>query len=376
MKVAGIIVAAGSGRRMGMKDSKTLLSIGGVPAVRRGALALLTQCEQLVAVIRPEEKPLFETALQGLPVQYALGGATRRQSVENGLNLLPGDCDLVLVHDGARPLVSPRLVKDVVEAAKEHGAAVPALKITDTVKKGEAGFILGTVDRERLYTVQTPQGFSVALLRKAYQEAQDDTTDDAGLVERMGTRVALVPGEMDNLKLTEPEDIRRAHRMLPTVPHVGIGYDVHALVEGRKLILCGVDIPYEKGLKGHSDADVALHALMDALLGACALGDIGQHFPDTREEFKGASSLRLLGEVKEILAEARFIPYNVDITIVAQKPKLAGYIPLMRQHTADMLALPLERVSVKATTTEHLGFEGRGEGISAQAVVSVIKTME
>lgn len=376
MKVFGLIVAAGSGQRMGTKDSKTLLSVGGVPAVRRGAKALLTQCEQLVVVIRPEEKPLFKEALKGLPVRFADGGATRRQSVENGLHLLPEDCDIVLVHDGARPLVSPALVKDIALAAAKHGAAVPALKVTDTVKKGRDGFISGTVDREHLYTVQTPQGFQVSLLQKAYQVAQDDTTDDAGLVERLGVKVALVPGETDNIKLTQPQDIRRAHRMLLGATHVGIGYDVHALKEGRKLILCGVEIPYEKGLLGHSDADVALHALMDALLGACALGDIGQHFPDTREEYRGVSSLRLLGKVKEILAEASFIPYNVDITIAAQKPKLAGYIPLMRQQTADMLSLPLEQVSVKATTTEHLGFVGRGEGISAQAVVSVIKTME
>lgn len=371
MRVWGIIVAAGSGQRMGAKDSKTLLRVGGMPAVRRAAQTLLTSCERLAVVIRPQEQPLFEQALEGLPVLFAPGGDTRRQSVENGLALLPEDCDIVLVHDGARPLLTQRLVEDIVLSADLHGAAVPAVKVTDTVKKGLDGFITGTVDREQLYTVQTPQGFQTALLRRAYQQAPEDATDDAALVEKLGVQVALVPGGRDNIKLTEPEDVRRAEHMLEGFPRAGIGYDVHALTQGRKLILGGVDVPYEKGLLGHSDADVALHALMDALLGACALGDIGQHFPDTQQAYKDVSSLHLLGKVKEILADACFIPYNVDITIVAQKPKLAGYLPQMRQNIADALDLPPGRVSVKATTTEHLGFEGRGEGISAQAVVMV-----
>ena len=277
MRVWGIIVAAGSGQRMGAKDSKTLLRVGGMPAVRRAAQTLLTSCERLAVVIRPQEQPLFEQALEGLPVLFAPGGDTRRQSVENGLALLPEDCDIVLVHDGARPLLTQRLVEDIVLSADLHGAAVPAVKVTDTVKKGLDGFITGTVDREQLYTVQTPQGFQTALLRRAYQQAPEDATDDAALVEKLGVQVALVPGGRDNIKLTEPEDVRRAEHMLEGFPRAGIGYDVHALTQGRKLILGGVEVPYEKGLLGHSDADVALHALMDALLGACALGDIGQH---------------------------------------------------------------------------------------------------
>ncbi len=373
MKVWGIIVAAGAGTRMGLKGSKTLLSLNGKPAIRRAAEALMAVCDALIAVVRKDEQPLFEQALEGLPVVFAEGGRERRDSVENGLKLVNDDCDIVLVHDGARPFVEKDLLCRVVDAAARYGAAIPALPMQDTVKRGDGdGFIMETVPRDNLYTVQTPQGFQRKLLAEAYRKCPEAVTDDAALMEKMGCPVQMVMGDKRNIKLTTPEDVSMAEAFLNPLPRIGIGYDVHKLVEGRRLILCGEDIPCEKGLLGHSDADVALHALMDALLGACALGDIGRHFPDTDEAYKGASSVALLKRVCAILAEHGFAPYNVDITMAAQQPKLMPYIPSMCARVAEALGLPVGSVSVKATTTEHLGFEGRGEGISATAVASVI----
>jgi len=369
-----IIVAAGGGTRMGVAQSKTLVTLLGVPVIRRACESFRKVCEGIIVVIRPQEKSLFEDALRGLDVLFASGGETRRQSVENGLRILPDACQWVLIHDGARPLVSEELVTRVLEKTKSIGAAVPALRVFDTLKHvDESGRILKTVDRQGLCSVQTPQGFRQDALKEAYRLSGDATTDDAALMERAGFLVAITEGDSHNIKLTTVEDIILAEKLLAQrLPRIGFGFDVHRLVEGRRLILCGVDIPHEKGLLGHSDADVALHALMDALLGACAMGDLGRHFPDTSKEFEGASSLALLKRVKELLASQGFIPYNVDITIVAQQPKLAAHIPDMRQTVACTLGINLSCVSVKATTTERLGFEGRGEGISASVAVSIV----
>lgn len=373
MNVTGIIVAAGAGTRMGLLKSKTLLPLQGKPSVRWAAEGLMKVCQELIVVVRKEEQPAFEEALKGLPVLFCEGGKERRDSVEKGLALVKDDCDIVLVHDGARPVASEEMVRRVARAAEQYGAAIPALPVQDTVKRADQdGVIETTVPRDHLYTVQTPQGFQSALLKEAYKHCTDAMTDDAALIEKMGRRVHLVMGDKRNIKLTTPEDVVMAEAFLAPLQRVGFGYDVHRLVEGRKLILCGQEIPFEKGLLGHSDADVALHALMDALLGACALGDIGQHFPDTMEAFKGASSVLLLEKVRDVLAEHGFAPYNVDITIAAQRPKLMPHIPAMRIKIAQALQLTVNNVSVKATTTEQLGFEGRGEGISATAVATVI----
>ncbi len=375
MSTWAIIVAAGSGTRMGAAQSKTLVPLLGVPAIRRACEPFSAVCEGIILVIRPQEQPLFEEALRGMNVTFAPGGETRRQSVENGMRLLPETCRWVLIHDGARPLVTETLVKRVLEKAQASGAAVPALCVFDTVKQAdETGRILKTVDRQRLFTVQTPQGFSKDALTEAYLLSFGAATDDAAVMEQAGFPVLIAQGDPRNIKLTTAEDITMAEKLLAQgFPRIGFGFDVHRLVEERRLILCGVDIPYEKGLLGHSDADVALHALMDALLGACALGDLGAHFPDTSQEYLGVSSLLLLKRVNELLASRGFIPYNADITIVAQQPKLAAHIMAMRQSVASALGIDISFVSVKATTTERLGFEGRGEGISASAAVLVIQ---
>lgn len=379
MSCYAIIAAGGSGSRMGGAVVKTLLPLCGRSVIGRSAAAFQGLCDGIIIAARQEDIPAFRQALseEGItPYAFAPAGSDRSGSVKNALAALPDGCDLVLVHDGARPLVSRALIGRVIESARLHGSGVPALPLSDTVKMVDAeGRAVSTPDRAYLRSVQTPQGFHRELLERAYREQKGEATDDASLVEQLGIPVHLVEGEPANIKLTYAGDLEKAEAMLmqEKIMRVGTGYDVHKLVEGRRLILCGVDIPYEKGLLGHSDADVACHALTDALLGACAMGDIGRHFPDSDERYRGADSVELLKEAARRMARHGFAPINCDITIAAQRPKLSPYIPLMREKIAAALGLEMDCVSVKATTTEGLGFEGRGEGISAQAVASVIK---
>ena len=274
----------------------------------------------------------------------------------------------VLVHDAARPFVTEDVVQEVIRGAFDRGAAVPCVAVKDSLRENE-GERSRCVDRSRFFAVQTPQGFRKELLDEAYEKACKDGfsgTDDASLVERLGYNVEIVDGDYDNIKITTKED-------LPMENRIGTGFDVHRLVEGRKLILGGVEIPYEKGLDGHSDADVLIHALMDALLGAAAMGDIGRHFPDTDDAYKGISSMKLLDRVNNILAENMYSIGNADITVIAQKPKLSPYIEKMRENVADVLGIGKDLINIKATTTEKLGFTGRGEGIAAEAVCSIYR---
>ena len=274
----------------------------------------------------------------------------------------------MLVHDAARPFVTEDVVQEVIRGAFDRGAAVPCVAVKDSLRENE-GERSRCVDRSRFFAVQTPQGFRKELLDEAYEKACKDGfsgTDDASLVERLGYNVEIVDGDYDNIKITTKED-------LPMENRIGTGFDVHRLVEGRKLILGGVEIPYEKGLDGHSDADVLIHALMDALLGAAAMGDIGRHFPDTDDAYKGISSMKLLDRVNNILAENMYSIGNADITVIAQKPKLSPYIEKMRENVADVLGIGKDLINIKATTTEKLGFTGRGEGIAAEAVCSIYR---
>lgn len=380
-----IILAGGSGSRMGAGRNKVLLSIEGETVLCRSVRAFLPRMEQLVLVVRPEDETAIHQALaaSGLadaPIRFALGGADRQASVWSGLCALPAECDHVLIHDGARCLVDEGTIRRVMAAVEASGTGVAAVPVTDTIKQADAAErSLVTLKRDALRAVQTPQGFDTVLIRKAHQAAQADGfrgTDDASLLEHLGMSVQLVPGSRSNIKLTTPEDLTMAEAFLhseaqPPALRVGQGYDVHRLVADRPLVLCGVEVPHSLGLLGHSDADVALHALMDAMLGAMALGDIGQHFPDSDQRYSGISSMTLLCQVVAMLEKHGARLVNVDVTIVAQRPKLASYIPAMRANVADALSLPLERVSIKATTTERLGFEGHEEGISAQAVCLV-----
>ena len=375
-----IILAGGSGRRMGAGCNKVLLSLGGEPVILRSICAFEGLVDGIVLVSRSEDIPAMREMLakSGLTAAVVPGGATRQESVWNGLCALPEGVEHVLIHDGARCLVDADTIRRCKTSVEVHGTGVAAIPVVDTIKQLDAdGIVAATPDRSTLMAVQTPQGFRLPIIMKAHEDAQQAGfigTDDASLVERIGQPVRLTQGNRRNIKLTTPEDINMAEAYLngglPDL-RVGHGYDVHRLVEGRELILCGVTVPHTLGLLGHSDADVALHALMDAMLGAMALGDIGKHFPDTDERYRGISSMKLLTHVVALLAEHGARVTNCDVTIVAQKPKLLPYIPQMRQNVADALSLPLDRVNVKATTTEHLAFEGREEGISAQAVCMV-----
>ncbi len=375
-----IILAGGSGSRMGAGCNKVLLNIGGETVIRRAVKAFQGHVSGAVLVSREADQEAIRQTLQGIemPVRIVCGGDTRQASVWNGLCALPADCTHVLIHDGARCLVDADTIRRSMASAEACGTGVAAVPAVDTIKQVDAREdVLSTPDRSQLRIVQTPQAFRADLIRQAHLFAQAEGflgTDDASLVEHMGQSVRLTLGDRRNIKLTTPEDMKMAEafldRLLPLV-RIGQGYDVHRLVEGRDLILCGVKVPHTLGLLGHSDADVALHALMDAMLGAMALGDIGKHFPDTDEKYRGISSMVLLQHVAALLAEHGARVTNCDVTIIAQKPKLLPFIPPMRQNIADALRLPLDRVNVKATTTERLSFEGREEGISAQAVCMV-----
>ena len=375
-----IVLAGGSGSRMGAQRNKVLLKLAGKPVIVRAVDAFTNLVDGVILISREEDIPDMRAAMAAanLPVTIVAGGDSRQASVWNGLCALPESCTHVLIHDGARCLVDEGTIRRCMASVENHGTGVAAIPAIDTIKQVDADEIVtATPDRSQLRAVQTPQGFTVELIRRAHMSAQQAGflgTDDASLVERLGHPVRLTEGNRRNIKLTTPEDMIMAEaflgRSFPAL-RVGQGYAVHRLVEGRDLILCGVNIPHTLGLLGHSDADVAVHALMDAMLGAMALGDIGKHFPDTDERYRGISSMKLLEHVVALLKERHARVTNCDVTIVAQKPKLLPHIPQMQANIASALELPLDRVNIKATTTERLAFEGREEGISAQAICMV-----
>lgn len=389
-KVIAIIAAAGRGTRLGSRLPKQFLKTDGETILEKSVKAFQEnpRTDEIIIVTDAEFLELTETLCRPFSKVAAIvpGGRERQDSVRAGLEcaggfLSGGDEDaVVLIHDAARPFVSRRVIDAVTEAAVQNGAAIPAIPMKDTVRQvmlpkgcgdireafSENPDLTNSVTLQRgcLCSVQTPQGFSAEILRRAYKKAYEDGfsgTDDASIVERLGISITIVEGDYANYKITTKEDLKTEMR-------IGSGYDVHRLVEGRPLFLCGTEIPHDRGLLGHSDADVALHALMDALLGAAALGDIGKHFPDTDERYKGISSLHLLEEVREMLEKESFFLGNADITIIAQKPKIASYIPQMRRVVAETLKVEENKINIKGTTTEKLGFVGREEGIAAEAV--------
>ena len=384
MKTFVIILAAGKGERMNAGKNKVLLPVCGKTVIRRSIEAFSSFADEMIIVSRDDERSLImhETENAGLsfPVRFVSGGETRQQSVLNALLTLSWNHgDIVLIHDAARCLADHKLISRVIHSTVLYGSTVPGIPASSTYKICDQDrFVTNTPERSFLYEIQTPQGFPAETIIPASVRAAEDhviCTDDAGILEHYHFPVKIIDGDSSNIKLTEPDDLNRAKMILEggvsSSMRVGMGYDVHRLVAGRKLILCGVEIPFDLGLLGHSDADVALHALMDAMLGACALGDIGRHFPDTDEQFKDVSSMVLLRETIRILSSAGFEVHNADITIVAQKPKILPFISEMIRRVAAELSLPENHVNIKATTTETLGFEGRLEGISAYAVCTV-----
>ena len=374
MQVAALLVAAGSGTRFGAPTPKQFLPLAGKPVIRHAAEALLRHAGLLQPV--GEAGPIG-TALAGLPHLPAVpGGATRQESVRAGLEALsPHAPDIVLVHDAARPVVPDGMVDAVLAALTGAEGAIPVLAVCDTLKRGIGGRIVETVPRDGLFRAQTPQGFRFASLLALHRAAAGGAaTDDAALLEHAGLAVALVPGSEDNIKLTWPEDLMRLERALSPalLPRIGTGFDVHVLEPGRRLVLCGVEVPHEAGLAGHSDADVGIHALCDAIYGAMAEGDIGRHFPPSEAQWKDADSARFLRHAAARIAARGGRLINADVTLICERPKITPHAQAMRARLAYLLGVGIERISVKATTTERLGFTGRGEGIAAQAVATVL----
>ena len=383
-KVAAVIVAGGRGVRAGGEVPKQYRHIGRDPVIRSALAAFAghPQIEAVQPVIHAEDEAAFQAATAGLTglLTPVPGGASRQASVYAGLKALRGQRpDIVLIHDAARPFVTRALIERAIAAGSEYGAAVPAIAVADTVKKVDAhGTITATIDRSELRIVQTPQAFSYNLIVDAHGRAarsdRSDFTDDAALAEWAGHRVNVFPGDTANVKLTTNEDFARAEalRMAATGDvRTGNGFDVHAFADGDHIMLGGVRIAHTRGVTGHSDADVALHALVDAILGALAEGDIGQHFPPSDPQWKGAASGKFLSFACERV-RARFgVIAHLDVTVVCEAPRIGPHRDAMRARIAAIAGISADRVGVKATTSEKLGFTGRGEGIVAMATATV-----
>lgn len=385
-RVVALVAAGGRGSRLGDGPPKQFRPLGG-RAVLDHCLATLaghSGVDRMVLVLPPGgagnwSPPGDGDGYRGTPLRMVPGGPTRQDSVLRGLEAAADwSPELVLVHDGARPLVTAGLVQRVIDAADRWGAAVPALPVQESLRHVDQRRCIGRlVERQGLQLVQTPEGFAFDLVLAAARRAAaagEEADDTAALVRRAGGEVRVVPGERRNLKITGPGDLELAGALLAGEDarcgfRVGHGYDVHRLVPGRPLRLGGVEMPHHLGLQGHSDGDVLLHALADALLGAAALGDLGRHFPDSDPALAGASSLAILGRVAALVAHAGWRPVNVDTVVVAETPRVAPHVGAMCEAIAGALGLVPAAVSVKATTTEGLGFAGRGEGISASATV-------
>ena len=385
---AAIILAGGTGSRMQSDKTKQFIDILGKTVLERTVLAF-DKCElinEIVVVVREGEESDAITLINKLNISKSfktvIGGACRAESAKNGFLAISQDTDFVAVHDAARCLITPEMIDKVVKMAYKTSAATAVCSVSDTVKQVDKdGKIVATIPRENVFRAQTPQVFSKDVYKRALIRCEDLSaiTDDNMLLENIGADIYAVDLGYNNIKITTQEDLRLAKNILTERGEnvmngfrVGHGYDVHKLVTGRKLILGGVEIPHETGLLGHSDADVLLHAIMDALLGAAALGDIGKHFPDTSEEYKGISSLHLLTRVTDLIKKKGFSVLNIDATIVMQRPKIATFIPKMVSNIAFAIGIAEDCINVKATTEEHLGFTGREEGVSAHCVAMLV----
>ncbi|APG46894.1 bifunctional 2-C-methyl-D-erythritol 4-phosphate cytidylyltransferase/2-C-methyl-D-erythritol 2,4-cyclodiphosphate synthase [Phaeobacter porticola] len=379
-QTAALIVAAGKGLRAGGGLAKQWRPLAGrrvidwtLDAFRKVGI------DQIALVLSPQDTEIWQEFAAQDDILLTRGGATRSQSVANGLELLAHhDVDRVLIHDAARPCVSGRVVHDVLSALDTSLAAAPALAVTDALWRGADGYVTGTQDRAGLHAAQTPQGFRLAEIRAAHQQLAANSmeaADDVEVARAAGIDVAIIPGDPDNMKITRPEDFDRAARILGGDMDVrlGNGYDVHRFGPGDEVVLCGVPLAHDRGLQGHSDADVGLHAITDALYGALAEGDIGRHFPPSDPQWKGAASDIFLRHAADLTRSKGYQISNVDCTLVCEFPKITPHAPAMRTVVAEILSIDISRVSIKATTSERLGFTGRGEGIAAIATACVVK---
>jgi 2-C-methyl-D-erythritol 4-phosphate cytidylyltransferase/2-C-methyl-D-erythritol 2,4-cyclodiphosphate synthase len=378
--VSAIIAAGGRGERFGAGVPKQLLTLGGVPILQRSVDAVLAhaQVHDLVVALPPElaADPPPYLLHRDKPVVVVEGGSRRQDSVARAFARISPNAEVVVIHDAARPMVSQRVLGRTIAAAAAHGAAVAAVRATDTVKRGDAqGQVIETLPREHVYLAQTPQAFRVDVLRDALAQA-GDATDEAALAERAGHRVRLVEGDPANVKITTPDDLTAVERALAgsaSSLRIGQGYDLHRLEPGRPLILGGVTVPFELGLVGHSDADIVCHAVTDAILGAAGLGDIGRHFPDTDPRWKGADSVALLAAACAYVGASGFAVVNVDVTVVAERPKLSSHVEAMRANLARAIGCPVAQVSVKAKTNEGLESMGQSQSMAAHAVALVVR---
>ena len=373
--IAVILVAAGRGSRMGGGLPKQWRLLAGQPVLAHTVAAFRAAgLERILLVIHPEDRARAEAL--GLPLVE--GGASRSDSVRAALAALASDPPAqVLIHDAARPLVEPSLIAGVLDALATHPAAAPALPVVDALWRGEAGAVAGLQPRDGLFRAQTPQGFDFRALSAAYAAHPGDAADDVAVAMASGLKVAITPGSERNLKLTYPEDFTRAEQMLAERSamdiRLGNGFDVHAFTEGDHVWLCGVKVPHTKALLGHSDADVGMHALTDAIYGALAEGDIGRHFPPSDPQWKGAASHIFLRHAGELARSRGFAISNCDVTLICERPKVGPHAGAMQAALAEILGIEVDRVSVKATTSERLGFTGREEGIAAIATATLVK---
>ena len=381
MHVTAIIAAGGAGRRLGADVPKQLLEIGGRPILQRSIDAFRAHPQVSDVIVALPDALAASPPAWLDSVRIVRGGETRQASVANAFDVVAAGCEIVLVHDAARPFVSPDVISRTIDGAHRHGAAIAAIPVHDTVKRAASGDvsaprIVETLPRDVIFLAQTPQAFRRDVLAKAVVVGRSGiaATDEAALAERAGYPVHIVAGDVANVKITTAADLESARvragagSALPGVRRTGIGYDLHKLVAGRRLILAGVVIPSDRGAQGHSDADVVCHAVTDAILGAARAGDIGQHFPDTDARWKDAVSTELLHHAASIVRTAGFAIDNVDVVIVLERPKLGPYKTEMERHLAEAIGIPPEAVSVKAKTNEGVDAVGRGEAIAAHAV--------
>jgi 2-C-methyl-D-erythritol 4-phosphate cytidylyltransferase/2-C-methyl-D-erythritol 2,4-cyclodiphosphate synthase len=375
---AALIVAGGRGSRAGGGLPKQYRDLAGRPVIARtiAAFDAHPSVAALVVVRHADDAALFSAARPEtrLPLIEAVGGATRDASVRAGLDAVPDGIETVLIHDAARPLVSETVIDGVLAALGTHDGAAPALAVTDALWRGD-GTVTGTQAREGLWRAQTPQGFRLAAIRAAHAAQTQPAADDVEVARAHGLSVAITPGDEANLKLTTAADFDRALRMMETRMDIrtGNGFDVHRFGPGDHVMLCGVAVPHDRGLQGHSDADVGLHTVTDAIYGALAAGDIGTHFPPSDPQWKGAESHVFLTHAVSMAAARGFSITHADLTLICERPKIGPHATAMRAGLAGLLRIAEDRVSVKATTTERLGFPGREEGIAATATVTLVK---
>ncbi|MFD1105764.1 bifunctional 2-C-methyl-D-erythritol 4-phosphate cytidylyltransferase/2-C-methyl-D-erythritol 2,4-cyclodiphosphate synthase [Sphingobium olei] len=375
-RTVALIVAAGQGRRAGGETPKQFRIVAGKPVIVHAVERLAALVDAIHLVVGADQEGEVRRLLSERQIaSFTMGADSRRGSVRAGLEAIAqsGGADIVLIHDAARPFLPREVVGRLLTALDEAAGAIPVLPVADTLVRGSDGAMGGTVDRAELHRVQTPQAFRFAAILDAHRAWNDaeEATDDAQILRRSGHDVILVQGDERLAKLTFPEDFSRAEAMLPRSTRVGMGYDVHRLAPDEQLWLGGILVPHDRGLSGHSDADVALHAIVDAILGALADGDIGSHFPPSDPQWRGASSDKFLAYARDRVAARAGVIEHVDLTIICEAPKIGPHREAMQARIAGILSLPTDRVSVKATTTERLGFAGRREGIAAQAVATL-----